>query len=60
MVKDMDEQQKQDLIKWAEEISKKCKFKQVHILAAHARVNGRIKDSEKAKVVVANELINGK
>lgn len=56
----MDEQQKQDLIKWAEEISKKCKFKQAHILAAHARVNGKLKDSEKAKVAVANELINGK
>lgn len=56
----MDEQQKQDLIKWAEEISKKCKLKQAHILAAHARVNSKIKDSEKSKVAVANELINGR
>lgn len=60
MVIEMDEQQKQDLIKWAEEILKKCKFKQAHILAAHARVNGKLKDSEKAKVAVANDLINGK
>lgn len=60
MVKNVDEQQKQDLIKWAEEISKKCKYSKAHILAAHARVNGKLKDSEKAKVTVANELINAK
>lgn len=60
MVKNMDEQQVQDLMKWAEEVANKCIYSVPYILALHGKKNNEIKDCEKAKVVVANELINGK
>lgn len=60
MVKDMDELQKQDLIKWAEEVASKSNKSVLRILALHGNKNNEIKDYERAKVIVANELINGK
>lgn len=55
----MDEKAVNNLIQWAKEIEKKCAYSAAYILAAHGRVNGKIHDAERAKVMVANELING-
>ena len=55
----MDKKAINDLIQWAKEIEKKCSYSAAHILAAHGRVNGKVHDTEKAKVMVANELMNG-
>ena len=55
----MDDKLVNDLIQWAKEIEKKCSYSTAHILAAHGRVNSKVHDIEKAKVMVANELING-
>lgn len=55
----MDGKSVDDLIQWAKEIEKKCSYSAAHILAAHGRVNSKVRNVEKAKVMVANELING-
>ncbi len=55
----MDEKQVQDLIKWAEEVANKSDYSVLRILALHGKKNNELNDCEKAKVVVANELING-
>ena len=60
MVNNLDENQVQSLIEWAEEVANKCKYSVPYILALHGQKNNKLKDSEKAKVAVANELINGR
>ena len=55
----MDDKSVDELIQWAKEIEKKCSYSAAHILAAHGRANSKVHNIEKAKVMVANELING-
>lgn len=47
------------LLEWAEEVANKCGRSSIYVMAQFYYRNNRVKDVEKAKVEVANKLING-
>ena len=47
------------LMDWAEEVANKCGRSSTYVIAQFCYINNRIQDVEKAKVEVANKLING-
>lgn len=48
-----------NLMMWAEEVANKCNRSTTYIIAQFCYRNNRVHDIEKAKVEVANKLING-
>ena len=47
------------LMEWAEEVANKCRRSSTYIIAQFCYSNNRLRDPEKAKIEVANKLING-
>ena len=47
------------LMDWAEEVANKCGRSSTYVIAQFCYINNRLKDIERAKVEVANKLING-
>lgn len=47
------------LMEWAEEVANKCGRSSTYVIAQFCYSNNRLHDLEKAKIEVANKLING-
>ena len=47
------------LMEWAEEMANKCGRSSTYVIAQFCYINNRVQDVEKAKIEVANKLING-
>lgn len=47
------------LMEWAEEVANKCGRSSTYVIAQFCYTNNRVQDVERAKIEVANKLING-